>query len=200
MTDDLEPDLVADEVVARIERVPPPGDDQLRSGNPALAPRHARCRLCNEVSALEDVAFRLYDEKGRHLPTKPLHAYLRSIGIAAATPQSLYNRIKRHRDHIDAWLERGARVVPARLDDHTQRIPAVSGPVRWLDAQQNAIDLGDSAVDILKSRLDLMDDKNLIAVAKLGATAATARGNLEAKGKALSQVDKLLQLAAGMPS
>ena len=83
-------------------------DTTLYPGNPALAPRVKRCTLCQEVEALEDVAARLYDEDGRHLRTKPVIEYLRSIGVGG-TSQALYNRVTRHRKHVDLGSLKGGR-------------------------------------------------------------------------------------------
>lgn len=166
--------------------------------NPALAPRVRTCSICKEVGALEHVALLMYDEDGKRLPGGPVMDYLRSIGMAGSS-QKLYSRIGSHRKHIDRWLERGAHVIPAAQEDNVVRIPASTGPVRWLDAQQNAIDLGNDALRELNVRLASgeMETKEVIALAKLGVGAANQRGNLEQKGRALSGIDRLLELAAG---
>lgn len=173
-------------------------DTTLYTGNAALAPRAKRCVICAEVQALEDVAARLYDEKGRHLRTRPVIEYLRSIGMGGS-PQALYNRVITHRKHVDAWLLRGAPVVPMRVDEGLVRIPEPMGPTRWFDAQQNAIDLGNDALRDLNARLASgeLDSKDVIALAKLGVSAANTRGAMEQKGKALNSIDQLLRLAAG---
>lgn len=173
-------------------------DTTLYPGNPALAPRSRTCKLCREVSALEDVALRLYDEQGRHLRTKPVIEYLRSIGMTG-TPQKLYNRVVTHRKHIDRWLTRGATVLPMNVESGVTRIPAESGPVRWIDAQQNAIDLGNEALRDLNVRLASgeLETREVIALAKLGVSAANTRGAMEQRGKALNGIDQLLRLAAG---
>lgn len=181
-----------DEAVRRVLAVEAP------RSNPALAPRMRRCVVCKEVAALEDVAYRLFDETGQHIGNGTRHAaeYLRSVGMGGS-PQTIRNRLVRHRDHIDSWLGRGGAVVPAHVEAGVQRIPEPAGPTRWLDAQQNAINLGNEALRLLAGRLDRMEDRDVIAVAKLGTVAAGQRGALEAKGKALSQVDQLLRLIAG---
>lgn len=173
-------------------------DTTLYVGNPAMAPRARTCLICKEVQALEDVAFRLYDEKGRHLPTRPVIEYLRSIGIVGS-PQKLYNRVITHRKHLDRWLLRGAVVSPLHIDEGISRIPEPAGPIRWLDAQQNAIDLGNEALRSLAARMASgeLEVRDEIALAKLGVSSANVRGAMEQKGKALSSIDQLLRLAAG---
>lgn len=173
-------------------------DTTLYVGNAALAPRAKTCLICKEVEALEDVAFRLYDEEGRHLRTKPVAEYLRSIGMSG-TPQSLYNRIMTHRKHIDRWLLKGAVVVPLRIMGGLTRISEPTGPVRWMDAQQNGIDLGNEALRSLRARMDAgeLEPRDEIALARLGVSAANTRGAMEQKGKALNSIDQLLRLAAG---
>jgi hypothetical protein len=176
-------------------------DDREYPGNPALAPRTRTCRVCREVAAIEDVAFRLYDERGRHLPTRGAVEYLRSLG-ATGSSQALYNRVITHRKHIDRWLLRGAPVVPMQIEDGITRIPEPTGPTRWLDAQQNAIDLGNEALRDLRARLAAgdLETRDVLALAKLGVNAANTRGAMEQKGRALNQVDALLKLAAGIGS
>jgi hypothetical protein len=198
VSDDLETRLADDEALVRLEGIRPPKDTAMYAGNPALAPRVRTCSLCKEVQALEDVAIRLYDEKGRHLRTKPVAEYLRSIGMGG-TPQAVYNRIVRHRKHIDAWLTKGAPVVPMQVDEGISRIPAPTGPTSWIDAQQNAIDLGNEALRDLAAQLasGAMETPDVIALAKLGVSAANTRGAMEQKGKALNSIDQLLRLAAG---
>lgn len=166
--------------------------------NPALAPRAQRCVLCREVGAIEHVALLLYDEDLGKLPTRPAIEYLRSLG-SSGSPQTLYNRIIRHRNHIDRWLERGAKVIPAAIDNGVQRIPPPTGPVRWIDAQENAIALGNDAIRDLNVRLASgeLETRDVIALAKLGVGAANVRGGMEQKGKALNSIDQLLRLAAG---
>ena len=173
-------------------------DTTLYAGNPSLAPRSRQCTVCREVAALEDIAFRLYDVEGRQLKTKPVIEYLRSIGMGG-TPQALYNRVITHRKHIDRWLLRGAEVTPGLIDAGVTKIVGPTGPVRWIDAQQNAIDLGSEALRDLAARLESgeLEAREVIALAKLGVSAANTRGTMEQRGKALNGIDQLIRLAAG---
>lgn len=61
-----------------------------------------------------------------------------------------------------------------------------------------AIDTGLDALGLLQARLGTMEDRELIAVAKLGQAASSKRGDWEAKGRQLNQMDALIRLAAGL--
>lgn len=164
----------------------------------AVAPRSKSCSICKEVSAVEHVTMMLFDEAGNHLPAKPAIAYVKSIGVAG-TPTQLYNRLVTHRKHVENWIRRGQVVAPMEGEGSVVRIGESTGPTRWLDAQQNAIDLGNEALRDLAARLAVgaLEPKEVIALARIGVSAANTRGALEQKGKALSGIDRLLQLAAG---
>lgn len=166
--------------------------------NPTFAPRVRTCPVCKEVGALEHVALLLYAEDGTHLPTKPVTEYLRSLGMAGS-PQKLYNRVLSHRKHIDRWLARGGHVIPAASDDNVIRIPPPTGPQRWIDVQQKAMDLGNDALADLNARMAAgeLETRELLALAKLGVGTANTRGRMEQQGRALNGIDRLLQLAAG---
>jgi hypothetical protein len=166
--------------------------------NPALAPRVRTCRICKEVGALEHVALLMYTADGGKLPPKPVTEYLRSIGMSG-TPRQLSIRVGAHRKHIDRWLSYGAPLPPAAADDGVIHVPAPTGDQRWIDVNQNAMNIGNDALRDLNVRLASgeMETKEVIALAKLGVNAATNRGALEQKGRALNGIDRLLQLAAG---
>ncbi|MEI6357968.1 MAG: hypothetical protein WCP53_12845 [Verrucomicrobiota bacterium] len=150
------------------------------------------------MSAVEHVTMMLYHENGNHLPTAGAIGYIRSVGMAG-TPQTLYGRVIAHRKHVDVWLSRGAVSAPVDQGGDVIRVPHASGPVRWLDAQQAAMDLGNEALRDLAVRLEAgaLDTRDVIALAKLGVGAANTRGAMEQKGRALTGIDRLLQLAAG---
>jgi hypothetical protein len=163
-----------------------------------MAPRHHRCAICRKVTAIEHVALMMYDETMEPLPISPVVDYLQSIGMGG-TRRQFVRRISAHRKHIDAWIERGARVLPVHEASNVIRIPPKTGDTRWIDVSQNAMDVGNDALRELNARLQTgeMETGEVIALARLGVTAATNRGALEQKGRALTGIDRLLQLAAG---
>jgi hypothetical protein len=165
--------------------------------NPTMAPRARACVICKQVTAVEHVTLLMYDEDGNRLPPKPVIDYLRSIGMTG-TPKTLDQRVISHRRHIDKWIARG-KVIPMEYEGAVAHIPPTIGNTRWIDAQQNAIDLGNQALRDLAARLDSgeMNTSDILALAKLGVGAANTRGAMEQKGKALNGIDRLLQLAAG---
>jgi len=78
------------------------------------------------------------------------------------------------------------------------RIEPEGGPARWLDVNQQAMDVGTDALRALHARLPEMGDRELVAVARLGVAAAQKHGDWEAKGRSLAQVDAIIRLAAGL--
>lgn len=165
--------------------------------NPVLAPRNAKCRCCQLVATIEDVTIRLYDPELNPLPVIGAVEYLRSVGLTG-TNRQLQAFALSHRRHVDKWLERGAAIAPADLADGVSRIPAPMGNTRWLDVNQQGMDIGAQAATLLIDRMQSggMEDKDLISVAKLGQNAAMTRATLELKG-AIKRKAMELQLASG---
>ncbi len=162
--------------------------------NPALVPRSRNCPVCKRVAKVEDVTVRLFNEEGERLPPKEAIAYLRSIGMTGS-PTTFYKRIDQHAKHI----QRALASPPVVVDPHDLvPVEPVGGPPAWVDANAQAIEVGMDALTLLATRLTDMEDKDLIATAKLGQTAASKRGDWEAKGRQLSQMDAVLKLAAGL--
>ena len=170
-----------------------------RGTNPRLSPRSTTCTVCRDVRELVDVNLRLWDEDGDRIPSGHLEVgrYLKSIGLAGSD-RALVARAQRHRDHCERYADGQRRNVSAAPE--AEVIVPKLGPARWLDVQQDAMDAGRAALARLQTRLEsgTMEDKDVIALAKLGTTAAGKRADLEAKGRKLSQMDELLQLAAGL--
>jgi hypothetical protein len=177
----------------RVVRSFPPG-----TSNPRLSPRSTACSLCRDVRELADVALRLWDEDANRIPggTAQVGRYLKSIGIAG-TKRALEARAETHRDHCERYAD-GERKNVAAVDGEVV-VPRL-GPSRWLDVQQDAMDVGRSALARLQEYIDagLLQPKDMIAAAKMGVGAAGKRADLEAKGRKLSQMDELLELAAGL--
>jgi hypothetical protein len=99
--------------------------------------------------------------------------------------------LSEHAKHVETAMAGG----PAAPGSLTRIAPA--GPAHWLDVNQNAVEVGNEALGRLHARLDLMEDKELVAVAKLGVQSAQKVGDWEAKGRKLAQVDELIKLASG---
>jgi hypothetical protein len=166
--------------------------------NLALAPRHPRCRVCRDVHAVEDVNWRMWNERLKFLGYAETIEYLRSIGIGGSD-DSLRRALTRHRQHVEEWAAAGAPNVYTPGAPQIQRLsPPERGPTRWLDVTQTGVDLGMESLRLLRARMEDMSDRDLIAVARLGLGAATTIGNMEARGRALHQVDAILRLAAGI--
>jgi len=166
-----------------------------------MAPRSARCSICREVKAVEHVALLLWDEDLGALPPGPAIDYLKSIGMGG-NREALVKRVATHRKHIDGWIDRGMTVMPVMGDGNIVRVPPPTGDTRWIDVNQNAMSLGNEALRDLAARLSSgeMETAEVIALARLGVAASQTRGALEQKGKALTGIDRLLQLAAGRGS
>jgi hypothetical protein len=160
--------------------------------NGVLVPRSAGCWVCRTVAVVEDVTVRLFTADGsKKADYRDAKAYVRAIGYSAIPDRTLGRYLSQHAKHVEAAMA-GGPAAPAELT----RIAPV-GPSHWLDVNQNAVDIGNEALGVLKSRLDVMEDRELVAVAKIGVAAAQKVGDWEAKGRKLAQVDELIKLASG---
>ena len=165
--------------------------------NPRLSPRSTACSVCRDVADLADVNLRLWDEEANRIPGGHLAAarYLKSIGIAGSK-RALEARIETHRDHAERYADGERKNIAAGGEVIIPKL----GPSRWLDVQQDAMDAGTAAIAAARERLEQggMQNKDIIALAKLGVGAAGKRGDLEAKGRKLNQIDEFLQMASGL--
>jgi len=164
--------------------------------NLALAPRYQQCRVCREIAHPEDVTMRLLNDVGQRLGLKEATRYAKSVGMAG-TPSVLTKAVTRHRNHIETWIAEGATAVAITSPAGESRIPAITGPARWLDVNQAQMEVGMEATRLAHSRLKGMEDRDLVAVMRVGALAVNKRGELESRGRSLDQVDALIMLAAG---
>ncbi len=163
--------------------------------NGALVPRKAGCWICEHLSSPEDVTVRMFTADGVRKTGPGAYtagrAYIRGMGLDATT-RVLDRRLSAHAEHVEVAM-RGGPALPGAL----VRVEP-PGPSYWLDVNQNAVNVGNEALGVLASHLGDMEDKELVAVAKLGVTAAQKVGDWEAKGRKLAQVDSLIRLASGM--
>lgn len=166
--------------------------------NPLAAPRVANCKVCREVASPADVTIRLYDRDLAHLPTVGAVEYLRSVGIAEPTRDTLLKYARRHRDHIDEFIARDGATAPAT--ENVTRVPAPVGNVGWVDVNQGVMSAGAEATAILTERIRTMgqemDTKDLVSVMNAGSTAATMRASAEMKGQ-LRRAEAMAKLASG---
>jgi hypothetical protein len=163
--------------------------------NLGLAPKDTHCWICQNIRASEDVTARAFDPSGDRQETTEAVAYLVSIGIGGSK-STLQRRVRAHAKHLEQYAARPYPLVPGK-----SAITIIPPHSNWLAATQGAVDLGMEAQRDLATRLSqgYMQDKDVISLARLGIVAATKQGDLEAKGKSLKQVDRLLMLAAGLP-
>lgn len=168
------------------------------TANPALAPRDRRCRACELVATIEDLAYRLFDPEMNPLPLAGAIEYLQAVGLTG-TARQLQAIALRHRRHIEKWIERGSAIAPAQIEDGLSRIPAPAGNTSWVDVNQQGMNAGLTALQQIAGRMQTgtMEDKDLIAVAKIGQGAATVRATLEMKG-ALKRAEAIARLASGL--
>lgn len=135
---------------------------------------------------------RLFNEDGSRRPDyRDAAKYIRGIGYSALSDRTLTRYLGTHAKHVELAMA-GGPAAPSAL---TRIEPP--GPARWLDVNQNAQDVGNEALAILRSRFDQMEDRDLVSVAKIGVQAAQKHGDWEAKGRKLAQVDEIIRLAAG---
>lgn len=170
---------------------------------PTVVPRGKRCWVCKHVAKVEDVTVRLLDERRTRLPPREAIDYLVSIGHSAPYNTQL-RRLRTHLAHVLESLETPPEVVAPILTEEDERrmtpVAPVGGAPGWVRVNEQGVELGMDALGVLRERLmsGWMEDKDVIATAKLGQVAAAKRGDWEAKGRKLAQVDSLLQLAAGL--
>lgn len=162
---------------------------------PTLAPRMPKCQVCTLVASPMDVTIRLYDPDLNHLPFDGGLEYLRSVGLAG-TKRMLMAKLLQHRRHVDHWLAKSAgAVAPAQIAEGVSRIERPL-PTTWVDANQQGIDVGSAALTILGNGLETLEARELIAVAKIGQSAAGVRASLEMKG-AIKRAEEISRLASG---
>jgi hypothetical protein len=164
--------------------------------NYGLAPRSPTCWVCQNVGMVEDVTMRLLDEGGRSVPNADAIEYLESIGHSASKG-TWGSRLLTHRKHVLRSFEKPVVVTPAKLETGVIKLNQPAGSPTWLRTTDRAVDLGDMALDTLEGRMALMEDGDLIALARLGVGAAKNRGDWEAKGRRIGQMDALLQIVSG---
>lgn len=173
--------------------------------NPSFAPRGALynrgfegkpkgCRVCMFLVDPADATARLYDEVGDPIPPKGCIDYLIRLGMDG-TRKDVERKVYAHRKHIDAWLASNETPAPAQVEYGISRIEAPPSS-RALDVNQGGIDLGMAALGRINARLSHMEDTDLIAVAKLGQNAASARITFEMKG-AVKREELKGRLASG---
>lgn len=163
--------------------------------NGSLVPRRVGCWICERVASPEDVTVRLYSPDGIRLTGRGAYAaaagYVKGMGYSIPHDQMI-RRLKAHGEHVEVSMQGGQPAAPGAL------IPVVPpGPAYWLDVNQNAVNVGNDALTMISGRMAEMEDKELVAVAKIGVTAAQKVGDWEAKGRKLAQIGDLIRLASG---
>jgi hypothetical protein len=151
--------------------------------------------VCELVNAPWSVTLLLYDEQFGHLPVENAVAHQREVGLTGTERQLKANALA-HRRHIDKWMETDGAIAPVSDESGVVRIPPPTGPSNWMDANQQGMDIGVQAIGYLTPLLPTLEPADLIAVAKLGQTAATTRAGFEAKGQ-IRKMEALARLASG---
>lgn len=167
---------------------------------PTQAPRRKGCHICELVASPETVTMYLIDENLVRLPLAGAIDYQREVGLTANERQLKANAIG-HRRHVEKWMTEARGAIapadPSNGGSGVIRIPAPTGPSNWLDATQQGMDVGVRALALIDQKLPLMENAELIAVAKIGQNAATTRATLEMKG-AVKRMEAITALASGL--
>lgn len=167
--------------------------------NPAAAPRSPRCRVCELVAVPADVTIRLYDPELRPLPLEGAVEYLQAVGLTG-TKRQIQAIALTHRHHVDQWVRAGGAVAPAQADG-VSRLPPPPSNARWVDVNQQVMNTGLQASELIAERLavtpDLIEMRDLVAIQAGGHAAAAKRADLEMKG-VLRQQQAMARLAAGL--
>jgi hypothetical protein len=163
--------------------------------NPALVRKFpATCAICRDVAAIEDVNARCVDEYGerRRGFYKAVQEYLKGVGSEG------YGRsvVTKHADHVSRDMKHPpAEMHPAKAVGVT---PA-GVPATWFDLQEQGMEVGMDALREAEGRIAMMEDKDLIALAKLGITAASKRADIESRGRQTGQVlEAVMLISSGM--
>lgn len=158
-----------------------------------VAPRKRGCSLCGGLSPRE-----VADVNAAIWPEGPEHARSRSyrtdgVRVAAANGLTVEAKtITRHADHIEASFHIA-----------TPKHPPVAGDIAVMPTDYESVmtkmaDVGMRAADRIVDRIDEMDDRDLISVAKLGQTAAAQREALRLRKNEGAQSGLLLQALFGL--
>jgi hypothetical protein len=166
--------------------------------NGALVPRKAGCWICERVASPEDVTVRLFGPDGIRLQGRGAYTaaanYVKGMGYTVSH-DLMIRRLKIHGEHVELSMDTRLGLQPALPGSLAPVVPP--GPAYWLDVNQNAVNVGNDALSMISSRMPEMEDKELVAVAKIGVTAAQKVGDWEAKGRKLAQIGDLIRLASG---
>lgn len=161
-----------------------------------LVPRRTGCWVCEKVAAPDHVTVLLFSpdgtpRRGRGAQVEAA-AYLRTMGYPMKQ-ETLYKRLRTHADHVEADRGESRPAAPMAL---TRVSPP--GAAHWLDTNQNAINVGNEALNQIVERMPDMKDQDLVMVAKIGLTAAQKVGDWESRGRKMAQIDSLIRLASGL--
>jgi hypothetical protein len=163
--------------------------------NLGLAPRVLNCFICRKVAHPEDVTVRLFEADG--LPKKRSTEavdYLMTIGLPQSRRQ-FQKHVKKHVAHIVAYALEPHDLAP--IERENAQVMEPPGPRSWIDTTDMAMDVGADALRMVRSRLEGMDDKDLIAAARIGLTAAGQRATSERRGAGKAFDGVLRALGAG---
>lgn len=141
-------------------------------------PRDPGCPVCSGLADITEITDLILGGKQGGGGT-----YLAVLGIGSSAKERA-QMVKRHRDHARLSLAHGDIIEPeiaAPAIGKVRRIEPLK-PVGWDEANQTGIAIGAEAAERVRERLDDMKDANLIAVMKIGQSAAVTRASLELKG------------------
>ncbi len=169
--------------------------------NPTLAPREARCQVCQLVAVPGDVTLREFDENLNPLPLDAAVDYLRAVGFAG-TQRNIKAAALRHRRHVEKFVEHQGAIAPAQIvEDGVTRLAPSSTKASWVDVNQRVMDTGMQASEIIAERLRTnaaaIEVRDLVAIQASGSAAASKRAELELKGL-LKRGESIARLAAGI--
>lgn len=166
--------------------------DVLPAVSPALVRRKRNCTICRSVAAIEHVNVLIVATDGtrRRDYRRAVGEYLRGMGVSVGV-----KAIEGHARHV---MDDIANPPRRALLDRMVPVAPDGVPASWLDVNEQGLGVGMEALRDLRARLPDLDDKDLIAVAKMGLSAAGKRADIEARGRAMgATLNALAALASG---
>lgn len=143
------------------------------------APKNPRCKVCSiPQPGWSEVNAAIWDAQER----RPDYRVAGVRACAAMGVEIDPKSITAHAEHIEASWHSGVQYPP------TQRERAVF-PNDYASVTDRAARLGVDAMQAISDRLDVLEPKDLIAVAKLGMGARQHQASMEAKDRRSHQIE-----------
>ncbi len=160
-----------------------------------VAQRSRMCRICTALpaEAVADVNATIWPEPGASVRARNYR--MDATRAAAAHGLEIEAKtVSRHARHVEASWHKVTAVMPAAPGE----VPVF--PVDYASMADQAAQVGAHAMKRIGERIGVMDDRELVAVAKMGVTTATQREALRMKAQEVDQNGAILRALMGTAS